>query len=89
MAMTKVSPHSDHKRASTGPSGAEYNQASSRDGGYAKVSDSKFYSRGAGEFQVDVQADGPRNTNSFADKMYADHKGEYAQMSAKTDGMCK
>ena len=89
MAMTKVTPHADHKRPSMGPSGPEYHQASSRDGGYSKVSDSKFYSRSAGEFSVDVQADGSRHTSGFADKMYAGRKGEYAQVSAKTDGMCK
>lgn len=62
MNMTKVVPHKDHQRSKSGPSGAEYNQMSSRDGGYTKVSDSKFYSRSA---------------------------GEYAPVSAKTDGMCK
>jgi hypothetical protein len=89
MAMTKVTPHADHKRPSMGASGPEYHQASSRDGGYAKVSDSKFYSRGAGEIAPEVRNDGPRNTNAFADKIYAGRKGEYAQVSAKTDGMCK
>lgn len=84
MAMTKVTPHADHKR-----SGAEYKQDSSRDGGYGKVSDSKFYSRGAGEFSVDVKADSSRHTNGFGDKMYSSRSSEYAQVSAKTDGMCK
>lgn len=84
MAMSKVTPHADHKRG-----GAEYKQASSRDGGYGKVSDSKFYSRTGGEYTAVAQADGPANTGAFADKMYAGRSGEYAQVSAKTDGMCK
>ena len=84
MAMTKVTPHADHRRG-----GAEYKQDSSRDGGYGKVSDSAFYARKSGEYVVDVKADDSRHTNAFADKIYAGRSGEYAQVSAKTDGMCK
>ena len=82
--MKKVTPHADHKRG-----GAEFKQESSRDGGYGKVSDSKFYSRPAGEFATEVRADGPRNTNEFKVEQYRDRGTEYHQHSAKTEGMCK
>ena len=84
MALTKVHPHADHKRG-----GAEYKQESSRDGGYSKVSDGKFYARKSGEMAPETQADGPRNTNSFTVSQYRDRGTEYHQHSAKTDGMCK
>ena len=88
MSMSKVVPHKHHQRAKSGPSGAEYNQVSSRDGGYTKVSDSKFYSRPAGEY-AQASVGGGGGSFSTDSKMYSGRSAEYAQVCAKTDGMCK